>query len=744
MSQLMSVCLAAQPHTSFFKAFTTFEFPMYIFLIVLAVILLFGARVSKFREWQEDPLGLEVSKMIQGFSAVAIIIHHLTQALEEDAGILAPFSEFGVLFVGVFFFFSGYGLYTSLKTKPDYLKGFLKKRLSTILVPFYTCNLIFVLAICICGVKLEPMEALAVISGWSLINTHMWYIIEIAILYLAFFAIYRLIKNRTAATAVMGLFVVLMMAGSLMLCHGEDYSCQYWFMGEWWYNSSFLFVVGILVSQHAGDLRNIARKTYALMLIVFAGLTAAFGLQTRYALNTWSYWSEEPGVDPAYWDKIRCLAFQLPWIMSFVFVLILVMMKVRFGNRVLKFLGAISLELYLIHNLFLNGLAEGSVFRVASPSMYIALTILLSIGFATILHGIDKYLIGLINGKKAISGTSSRIHSIDVIRIVMAFLVVTIHIPFNGKAGEVFITYGKTAVPFFLVVCGYLLYRDDTAQMMKRLLKQAKKMFILFVTANIFYMAGFAVFDKVVNGSLDETMAGFSPKAITDFLLYNLSPYSEHLWFLGSLLYALVILLILNKLNVLKYAMFTAPVLVAAYVVLSHMGIGEGYQLRNAILVGLSYTMMGMLIRRFEKKILSFRFITPVLAVLFVVCCATAVIELNTYEQGIAVPFVSCEILTYVIALLCLKFPDFGMGTFLEKLGRDCSLPIYIMHIATVALLEMTHNTGFLGAFAAVTVFVITAAYTGVYVKIKHMITSKKEPIAKPVIDLSSVKPHTP
>lgn len=726
-----------------FKAITTFEFPMFIILAILAALLLFGIRVSKRRQWQDDPLGLEASKMIQGFSAVAIIIHHLTQAMEEDAGILAPFSEFGVLFVGVFFFFSGYGLYTSLKTKQNYLKGFLKKRLSTILVPFYTCNLIFVLAICICGVKLEPMEALAVISGWSLINTHMWYIIEIAILYLAFFAIYRLIKNRTAATAVMGLFVVLMMAGSLMLGHGEDYSCQYWFMGEWWYNSSFLFVVGILVSKHADELRKIARKAYVVMLIVFAGLTAAFGLQTRYALNTWSYWSEEPGVDPAYWDKIRCLAFQLPWIMSFVFALILIMMKVRFGNRVLKFLGAISLELYLIHNLFLNGLADGSVFQVRSASMYTALTILLSIGFATIIHGVDKYLISLINGKKAPGNTSGRIHSIDVMRIVMAFLVVTIHIPFFGKAGEVFITYGKTAVPFFLVVCGYFLYRDDTAQMMKRLLKQTKRMFILFVGANVFYMAAFAAYDRVVNGSLAETRACFSPKAITDFLLYNLSPFSEHLWFLGSLLYALLIMLLLNKLKVLKHAMFAAPVLIAASYVLSHMGIGEGYQLRNAILVGLAYTMMGMLIRRFEKHILRFRFLTPVLAVLFAVCCTTAVIELNTYKQGLAVPFISCEILTYVIVLLCLKFPDFGMGTFAERLGRDCSLPIYIMHIATIGLLEMTNNTGFLCAFAAVTVFVITAAYSVLYVKIKHAIAARKDTHSEPVIDLSTLKTHT-
>ena len=129
---------------------------------------------------------------------------------------------------------------------------------------------------------------------------------------------------------------------------------------------------------------------------------------------------------------------------------------------------------------------------------------------------------------------------------------------------------------------------------------------------------------------------------------------------------------------------------------------------------------------------------------MFAVCCITAIIELNHYKQGVAVPFISCEILTYVIVLLCLKFPDFGMGTFAEKLGRDLSLPLYIMHIFTMGLIVMTKNEGFLGNFGAVTVFVITAAYTGAYAAIKHLIASEKDEITAPVIDLSSVKTHTP
>ena len=182
--------------------------------------------------------------------------------------------------------------------------------------------------------------------------------------------------------------------------------------------------------------------------------------------------------------------------------------------------------------------------------------------------------------------------------------------------------------------------------------------------------------------------------------------------------------LALNILGVLKHAVFAGPALIAAYVVLSHLGVGEGYQLRNAILVGLAYTMTGMLIRRFEKKILGVKLLVPVLWILLAVCGTTAIFELNGYKQGVAVPFVSCEILTVVIVLLCLRYPNFLAGTSAENLGRDCSLPVYIMHIAVMCalLLFIPENVGLVSTYGALTAFAASAAIATLYNKIKSVI----------------------
>lgn len=718
--ELVSNEQTATKNTTPYTKFISFEFPMLIIVAVLAVILICGIKVSKIGEWQEKPLSLENSKAIQGFAALAIIIHHLSQELATKAGALTLFSELGVLFVGVFFFFSGYGLYTSLKTKENYLKGFLKKRLVTILVPFYICILVFVLCACLKGESFSPLQLLSTLSGWYLINTHMWYIVEIAVLYLAFFIIYSLIKNRKVATGVLTLSVIVLTIGSLLLGHGADYACKYWFMGEWWYNTTLTFILGVLISQNEEKISHIARKFYALLLPLFAALTYVFYRLTNYALNTWSYWNEYPGY-PGYKEKFLCLSVQLPWVIFFVITLILIMMKVKFSNPILKFLGSISLELYLIHNLFLAGLHDGTIMKVKSASMYVALTILLSIGLAALLHGLDKYIIDLINKKiDQKNEETKRIHSIDTLRIIMAFLVVTIHIPFNGTAGNIFITYGKIAVPFFLIVCGYFLYRNNSEEMAPRLRKQAIRILILYIGSNVLYY-----FANVLSASLDGFSVYFTKKQYIDLLLYNMSPFSEHLWFLGSLFYALVILMLLNKFKTINYVMFISPILIATYVILSHLGIGQAYELRNVILVGLPYTMMGMMIRRYQDKLMKIK--TPILWVLALVLCITAIIELNTYKLGVGVPFVSCEILVYVVVLLCLKYPNFGKDTLAEKMGVELSLPIYILHVLLIMFITriISSNVGLLSNYGAITVFSITAIFAALYSLIKKLIKNK-------------------
>ena len=308
----------------------------------------------------------------------------------EQASPLTFLADIGVCFVGIFFFFSGYGLLKSLNTKPDYLHHFLRKRLPVILVPFYITIVVFLIVSKMLGASYETTEFISYLTGWKLINSHMWYIVEIFLLYIIFFVIFRLIKNRGVALTMMSILVVLLTVGSLLLGHGD-----YWFQGEWWFNTSFLFVIGMLIAQFEAPLIGFVKKCYLPLLAVVAVSVIALYHATSYMLTNYSYWSESP-YSMGYADKFRCLSVQLPFVICFVLLILIVTMKIQFKNRILDFLGSISLELYMIHNLFLILFSAYGCFPIASPFLYTIASLGCAIVSAFLLHLLDQWLIGRI------------------------------------------------------------------------------------------------------------------------------------------------------------------------------------------------------------------------------------------------------------------------------------------------------------------------------------------------------------
>ena len=115
---------------------------MYLFYFLLALLFFFGAK-STGREWNEEYTSLKQTKMLQGIAALGIALHHMGQktcapwhpSMYTVHG-LDVFVPIGYMLVGLFLFCSGLGLYRSLKSKPDYLKGFFRRRILPIIIAY--------------------------------------------------------------------------------------------------------------------------------------------------------------------------------------------------------------------------------------------------------------------------------------------------------------------------------------------------------------------------------------------------------------------------------------------------------------------------------------------------------------------------------------------------------------------------------------------------------------------------------
>ena len=361
--------------------------------VVLAVVLLLGVKV-RIRGWDDDFLSLGNTKILQGFCAVLIVIHHISQIL-SDSKQLSPFNEYGVLFVGIFFFCSGYGLIKSLKTKDNYMQGFLGRRLPSVLVPFYITTFIYMAISLPFSSRPSLIQTILNFTGIQLINPHAWYIVAVVLFYIAFYFIFKYIENEKTAYVSMAIFIACYIALSITLRHG-----QWWLQGEWWYNTCFLFYIGMLIARFEKGLTATIKKYYVLILpIAIAAFVVMYKI-SNYTLGKFSYYAQTETAS-GYPESLICFFTQLPTVILFVAVVFILCMKLTFSNIILRFLSKISLELYLIHYLFLL-LYKSDIINISNDLLYVTLVVISSVAAAFLLHLFNRPIIRIITPKKAV------------------------------------------------------------------------------------------------------------------------------------------------------------------------------------------------------------------------------------------------------------------------------------------------------------------------------------------------------
>ena len=347
-----------------------------IVIYSLLVILLFAGRINPVKgKFNEGFLSLEATKGLKGLCALCVLLHHISQDQAfQSTGEVSLFLNIGFLFVGVFFFCSGYGLLKSFDSKPDYFNGFWKRRFLPILVAYVVMNLIYALWHVIIKTHMEPSEWVCRILGICLMNDQSWFAVVILIMYASFYFAFKRIGNRFWSFAFilcvtllqLGLFLFLrhfawwsgpkgwwLKPGAFQSCAWWQRPCALWFSGEWWVNSTIMFFVGMLVAAKEKPVTEWFKVHYPVKICITLILALAGIAAGLFALFNWGYWREFAG-DNSVTPRLITLCFQIVEVFFFVTAVFAVMMKHYAVNKVLNFLGGLSLEIYLMQRIALN------------------------------------------------------------------------------------------------------------------------------------------------------------------------------------------------------------------------------------------------------------------------------------------------------------------------------------------------------------------------------------------------------
>ncbi|MBR3515020.1 MAG: acyltransferase family protein [Lachnospiraceae bacterium] len=350
---------------------------IYLVYPLLLVILFAGSSVAKQDEWNEDALSLKQMKAWQGFVALLIMFHHVSQKWSAswiDKKYFVPGLEFfvptGYVFTSFFIFASGYGLYKSVHTKKDYLKNkFILRRIVPLIVTGYVVHILFLLVrIFVLHEDMGGNKLLYYISGAQLANPNGWYVIIMPFLYLFFYLAFRFIKNEKVAFVIVLLCTLAYQIFAASFDHNEfcnlvlhdNLDNNGWVRGEWWYNSVELFPIGILFAMNEEKIVAHLKKHYvfyvslAVLLIYPIYLISQAKFGHTYYCDANPMWDN--GMTRMDRTKERFLSLICESLLPIVAVFgaILGSLKIKIGNRFLEVMGKITLEFYLVHGIFVE------------------------------------------------------------------------------------------------------------------------------------------------------------------------------------------------------------------------------------------------------------------------------------------------------------------------------------------------------------------------------------------------------
>lgn len=375
---------------------------VYLTYPALLVLLAVGAKWYRKDQWNEEFMTLKQTKYLQGFITICIMLHHVGQETCADWQTypLIPGLEFfvpiGYFFVAVFLMCSGFGLYKSYQSKPDYLNGFFRKRVLPLIVAFYTTGLLFFFARILMHEEMNGWSIFSYVSGLGLPNPYAWYVVALPYFYLCFYLSFRFLKKDWMKISGTVLGVLLYTLLGTWIDHNN-----YWMRGEWWYNSVHLFWIGMLFAHYEKQIVENIKKHYLVYLIVAVAVTYACFDLSLTAKNVYSYYGEyNPSLSHLMVVRNRwiCLIAEMLASAGFVASVLLLNMKLRIGNRVLEFMGTITLEFYLIHGLFLEFFSYQfcdivpSITRITNVALLIVVVFVLSVPSALGLKKLHGWL----------------------------------------------------------------------------------------------------------------------------------------------------------------------------------------------------------------------------------------------------------------------------------------------------------------------------------------------------------------
>lgn len=310
------------------------------FIIIVLTMILIGILLCPFSiEEYNKEIGLGKSNMnyVRGIACVMVIICHASSINGAQGVLMIPFNT-GLLPDGIFFFCSGFGLMYSYINKKNYLKGFLMKRVMPIYIPLVLSNILYIIAeIFMEDKKIDAVAIVKQILGIDLVCASEWFVRVLILFYILFYIFGTICKNSKKFVIAITICIIVYRCVTIRYENSLAIVISH----------VFPFIIGIWCAYFDfSKLEYYIKKHYRKILIIFAVITVmSFGYISVIRWHLPITWTESKVV-----NDIAGTMYQN----VFVIMVIIISMRLRIKSRVTAFIGAISYDIYLMHQLMIN------------------------------------------------------------------------------------------------------------------------------------------------------------------------------------------------------------------------------------------------------------------------------------------------------------------------------------------------------------------------------------------------------
>lgn len=326
---------------------------MSILLLSLILITIYGAKIEK----RKDFFTFEDTKVLKGIICIIVILVHIPKSFQNPIqDMIGSFAYIGVTF---FFLTSSYGLKYKMDNKQDYLNNFWQNRLSKLLVPAIIINIVAsIIEFLSYGFKESIILNIFNINKWVL-------------LLLLFYLLFYLINKMKISNLKKDILIIML----VVICSLVDKLTPFKITLRW-PTECLGFAYGIILYDYFNSYKSWINKNYLFKLISLFIIGVIFGLLYLK-------------FKPLYFIGDYCLKI----ILAIVLLMLLMQLiaRIKLGNKISKFLGSISYEIYLFHYVSFKIL---QLIKINFNSgIYIVIVIIITIIFSFIINKISKLIV---------------------------------------------------------------------------------------------------------------------------------------------------------------------------------------------------------------------------------------------------------------------------------------------------------------------------------------------------------------